>query len=154
MRSYHYEKGSQLLFFKRKPVILKDRYERWRGVADHSGFTIPERLRVEWMVFYYTVVKENATLTAQHFGISMKTFRKWFKRFKDSKYEVHSLADRSRAPHGKRHWDVTIIQEESQISSESKKLGSPRAGGGQSGMAPGTAIPPSRLRCDQPLCQT
>jgi transposase InsO family protein len=58
------------------------------------------------------VAEENVTLTAQHFGISRKTFYKWSKRFKDSKYDVHSLADRSRDPHHKRHWEVTLIQEE------------------------------------------
>jgi len=105
-------KPASFYFFKTKPIILRNRYEHWRGVADLSGFTTLERLRVEWMVFYYTVVKENATLTAQHFGISRKTLYKWFKRFKYSKYDVRSLADRSRAPHRKRHWEVTLIQEE------------------------------------------
>ena len=105
-------KPASLYFFKRKPTVLKDRYERWRGVADESGLSTPERLRIEWMIFYYTVAGENVTLAAQHFGISRKTFHKWFRRFKDSKYEVHSLADRSRAPHRKRHWEVTLIQEE------------------------------------------
>jgi len=54
-------------------------------------------LRVEWMVFYYTVAKENVTLSAQHFNISRKTFHKWLKRFKGSKYDIRSLADRARA---------------------------------------------------------
>ena len=105
-------KPASFYFFKRKPIILKDRYECWRGVADISGFTSQERLRVEWMVFYYTAGKENAALTAQHFGISRKTFYKWCRRFRESKYNVDSLADRSRAPHRKRHWEVTLIQEE------------------------------------------
>ena len=105
-------KPASFYYFKRKPTILKDRYERWRGVADESGLSTAERLRIEWMVFYYTVAGENVTFTAQHFGISRKTFHKWFKRFKDSRYEVHSLADRSRTPHHKRHWEVTLIQEE------------------------------------------
>ena len=114
-------KPNSFYFFKRKPIILKSRYERWRGVTDLSGFTTHERLRVEWMVFYYTVTKENVTLTAQHFSISRKTFHKWFNRFKGSKYNARSLADRSRAPHRKRHWQVTLIQEESPSSSESKE---------------------------------
>jgi len=105
-------KPASFYFFKTKPIILKNRYERWRGVADLSGFTTRERLRVEWMVFYYTVAEENVTLTAQHFSISRKTFHKWFKRFKDSKYNVHSLADQSKAPRHKRNWEVTLIQEE------------------------------------------
>jgi transposase len=75
--------------------VLKDRYDSWRGVAKLLGFKAQERLRVEWMVFYYTVGKENATLTARHFAISRKTFYKWFKRFKDSKYNVQSLAEES-----------------------------------------------------------
>jgi transposase InsO family protein len=104
-------KPASFYFFKRKPIILKDRYECWRGVADLLGFTTQERLRVEWMVFYYTVAKESATLTAQHFAISRKTFYKWLKRFRDSKYDVRSLADQSKAPRHKRKWEVTLIQE-------------------------------------------
>ncbi len=67
-------KLASFYFFKRKPIVLKDRHERWRGVADLLGFTTQERLRVEWIVFYHTATKENATLTAQHFGISRKAF--------------------------------------------------------------------------------
>jgi len=59
-----------------------------------------------------TSLKESPFLTAQHFGISRKTFYKWSRRFRDSKYNVDSLADRSRAPHRKRHWEVTLIREE------------------------------------------
>jgi transposase InsO family protein len=105
-------KSASFYFFKRKPIVLKDRYERWRGVADLLGFTTQERLRVEWMVFYYTVAEENATLTAQHFGISRKTFYEWLKRFKGSKYDVRSLANQSKVPRHKRKWEVTLIQEE------------------------------------------
>jgi transposase InsO family protein len=105
-------KSASFYFFKTKAIILEDRYEQWRGVADLLCFTTQERLRVEWMVFYYTAGKENATLTAQHFGISRKTFYKWLKRFKDSKYDVHSLANQSKAPCSKRKWEVTLIQEE------------------------------------------
>jgi len=105
-------KSASFYFFKRKPIVLKDRHEHWRGVAELLGFTPQERLRVEWMVFYYTVAKENASLTAQHFSISRKTFYKWLNRFKGSKYNVESLANQSKAPHHKRKWQVTLIQEE------------------------------------------
>jgi len=61
------------------------------GVANLLSFTAHERLRVEWIVFYDIVGKENAALTAKHFGgISRKTFHKWFRRFKDSRYNVKS----------------------------------------------------------------
>ena len=62
-------KSASFYFFKTKPIILKHRYERWRELADLSGFTTLERLRVEWMVFYYTAAGENATLTARHLSL-------------------------------------------------------------------------------------
>ncbi|MGA8848312.1 MAG: hypothetical protein WB564_00585, partial [Dehalococcoidia bacterium] len=105
-------KPASFYFFKRKPIVHKDRYETWRGVANLLDFEAHERLRVEWMVFYYTAGKENATLTAKHFGISRKTFHKWFKRFNNSKYDVQSLVDQSKAPHHKRKWEITLIQED------------------------------------------
>ena len=105
-------KPASFYFFKRKPIVRKDRYELWRGVASLLDFKAQERLRVEWMIFYYTAGQENATLTAKHFGISRRTFHKWLKRFKDSKYDVHNLADQSKAPHQKRKWEVTVIQED------------------------------------------
>jgi hypothetical protein len=37
-------KPASFYFFKRKPIILKDRYKLWRGVADLLGFTTQERL--------------------------------------------------------------------------------------------------------------
>jgi len=105
-------KSASFYFFKRKPIVQKDRHELWREVANLSGFKAQERLRVEWMVFYYTAGQKNATLTAKHFGISRKTFYKWLKRFKDSKYNIHSLSDQSKAPHHKRKWEITLVQEE------------------------------------------
>jgi hypothetical protein len=42
------------------------------GVANLLSFTTHERLRVEWIVFYYIVGKENAALTAKHFGGHLK----------------------------------------------------------------------------------
>jgi len=106
-------KPASFYFFKRKPIpTCPDRYGSWRTVADLLVFGAQERLRVEWMVFYYTVGKKNATLTAQHFSISRKTFHKWSRRFKDSKYDVRSLADQSKAPRHRRKWEVTLIQED------------------------------------------
>jgi hypothetical protein len=66
-------------------------------VASLLGLKAHERLKVEWMVFYNTVARENATLTGQHFGISRKTFHKWIKRFEESEYNVWSLVDQSKS---------------------------------------------------------
>jgi len=105
-------KSASFYYFKTKPIILPSKYDLWRGVADSLGFKAQERLRVEWMIFYYTIAKENALLTSRHFNISRKTFYKWFKRFKDSRYDVNDLADQSRAPYHRRNWEVTLIQED------------------------------------------
>ena len=105
-------KSASFYFFKRKPIVQKSNYELWREVANLLSFRAHERLRVEWMVFYYTAGKENATFTAKHFGISRKTLHKWSQRFKDSKYNVKNLADQSKVPHHKRKWEITLIQEE------------------------------------------
>jgi len=105
-------KAASFYFFKRKPLVRKSRHEFWREVADLTDLSTQERLRVEWMVFYYTVGKENATLTAEHFDISRKTFHKWLSRFKDSRFDVRSLVDQSRAPQHRRKWEVTLVQED------------------------------------------
>jgi len=105
-------KPASFYFFRRKPIVQKDRHESWRAVGNLPGFNAHERLRVEWMVFYYTAGKENADAAAKYFGISRKTFYKWLRRFKDSKYNVKSLADQSKALHHKRKWEITLAQEE------------------------------------------
>jgi len=105
-------KPASFHFFKRKPLVRESRYEFWRKVAELTGLSAKERLRVEWMVFYHTTAQENATLTARYFGISRKTFHKWLRRFKDSKYDVRSLVDQPRVPQHRRKWEVTLIQED------------------------------------------
>jgi transposase InsO family protein len=105
-------KPASFYFFKRKPIVRKSRHEFWREVANLASLSIQERLRVEWMVFYYTTGQENAALTARYFNISRKTFHKWLRRFKDSKYDIRNLADQSKAPQHRRKWEVTLAQED------------------------------------------
>ena len=61
-------------FFPRKDKPLPDKYTLWRKFA--HDLSSQERLRLEWIIFYQTVGKRNATLTALHFGISKKTLHK------------------------------------------------------------------------------
>ena len=105
-------KSSSFYFFKRKPLPPPNRYEDWRGVADLLELKPHERLRLEWIIFYYAIAKENASLTSHHFGISRKTFYKWFNCFKESRWDVESFRDESRRPHKVRSWEVTLQQEE------------------------------------------
>jgi hypothetical protein len=64
------------------------------------------------MVFCYPPGKENAALTAKHLAISRGTFHKLARRFKDSRYDVRSLADQSKARHDKTRWADTLTQAE------------------------------------------
>ena len=52
-------KGYSFYYFKRKPIELGDDYETWRGVADLLKFSSQERLRVEWIIFYYKEAGKN-----------------------------------------------------------------------------------------------
>lgn len=95
--------------FKPKKLTLQDTPTRWRGIADKISLSGEGRLRLEWMIFYYTVGKHDAYSTAKQFGITPKTFYKWFKRFDNGR--VKKLEDESCRPKNVRHWEVTAIEE-------------------------------------------
>ncbi len=94
--------------FKQKPIILQDKPTRWRGIADKTDLSPIGRLRLEWMIFYETM-GQDAYATAEHFGITPKTFYKWFKRFDNGR--VKKLEDEKKRPKNVRHWEVTAIEE-------------------------------------------
>lgn len=97
--------------FKRKPIVLLDKNSRWREVAGLVGLSDKAKLRLEWLIFYFTVGKEDAYKTAKHFGITPKTLYKWLKRFLKSKENVKVLEERSRRPRKIRQWEVTLLEE-------------------------------------------
>jgi transposase InsO family protein len=97
--------------FKRKPIILLDKFTRWRRCADLINLSAAGRMRLEWMIFYQTFGQNNACKTAKHFGISAKTFYKWLNRFKKSKEIVRVLEDQSKRPHQVRQWEVSLLEE-------------------------------------------
>ncbi len=66
-------------------------------------------LRLEWVIFYYTVGNNNISTTATHFGIARKTLRLWLKRFNEKR--VVSLEGRSTRPHTVRKWLVSPEEE-------------------------------------------
>jgi len=53
--------------------------------------------RLAWMMYFEETRSVQAV--ADKFGISRKTFYKWYKRYKDSNSDSGSLSDRSRRPH-------------------------------------------------------
>ena len=50
-----------------------------------------DKLRLEWMIFYFTIGEENTTKTALHFGVSRRIFIKWKSRFNPQ--DMTSLED-------------------------------------------------------------
>lgn len=94
---------------KPKEIILPSKWDLLRGVGQKilSGKAL---LKLEWIIFYSTVGKENAKSTARHFGISRKTFHKWLKRFDER--NLRSLEEVSRVPYHTRSWMVSRREEE------------------------------------------
>ena len=97
-------------FFISKPVILMNKYQRMRKVADILDLSKTAKQRLEWYIYYETKAKFNASLTCRYYGISSKTFYKWKSIFDPANLRL--LEDRSRAPKNVRQWEVTLTQEQ------------------------------------------
>jgi len=87
----------------------KSQAEHWRYLARYWHLSVAARQRLEWLIFYYSVGKRNARATAAYFGISRKTLHQWKQRFNPKL--IQSLEAKSTAPHRKRTWQVTEVQE-------------------------------------------
>lgn len=95
-----------MFYFKRKPIMLGNRYDRWRKVAELIRLSREGRQRLEWIIYYETTGQWNASLTARHFGIARKTFYVALQRFDSA--NLHTLEDQSCAPHQVRHRQITV----------------------------------------------
>lgn len=102
---------SKFNFFKAKPIKLLEEYERWRMVSKELKLSREARLRLDWIIYYYE--GHTATETARHYGISKKTFYKWFGQFdRDNLYTLFNLEDKSKAPKHVRQKEVTPLEEQ------------------------------------------
>ena len=97
-------------YFKSKDGPLKDYWVRLRIVAHDVELSPKALAKLEWIIFYFTVGKENAKGTANHFGISRKTLHKWLGRFNPK--NLLTLEEESKAPKTKRTWAVTYEEEQ------------------------------------------
>jgi transposase InsO family protein len=92
-----------------KTVKLLDKYERWKRVSRILKVSKAAQLRLEWIIYYHEGY--TATQTARHFGISRKTFHKWFREFdEDNLYSLRRLEDKSKAPHHVRQRTITPLE--------------------------------------------
>lgn len=87
--------GYKQAYFLSKPVSLEVNWSRVRDKGKKES-SISAQLKLEWIIFYYTLGKENATLTATQFGITRKSVHKWLKRYKEK--GLLGLEEYSRAP--------------------------------------------------------
>jgi transposase len=88
----------------------RSQIDRWRALAEYWHISEAARQKLEWLVFYYSVGKQDAAATAKYFGISRKTFHKWKARFNPQ--VIQSLEEKSRAPIRRRTWEVSRRQEQ------------------------------------------
>ena len=107
--------------FPHYEYTLQSEYERWKQVAKILKLSKEAILRLEWIIYYHEGYA--VTQTARHFGISRKTFYKWFGQFdKDNLYSLHKLEDRSKAPKRVRQREITSVQLERIIQLRKKHI--------------------------------
>lgn len=106
-------------YFPSKPIILSDKWVRLRRIGQRE-LSPQAQLKLEWMIFYFTIAGREATKTAGHFGISRKTLRKWLGRFDET--NLKSLEEKSRRPDHVRTWTVTPQEEERVVALRQQHL--------------------------------
>lgn len=89
---------------------LKTVEETWRYLRQRAKAQISAsaQLKLEWIIYYHTDGTGRAKTTAQHFGITRKTFHKWYKRYKGS--GLTGLEEVSRAPIHTRTRQIDLVQ--------------------------------------------
>lgn len=100
-------KNGQFYFFNAKELITVDPWQllRMRGKDTLSSSA---QLKLEWIISYNTIFKNNAKKTSDHYGISRKTFYKWLNRFDEKNLLL--LEEESRSPEHTRQRQISILQ--------------------------------------------
>lgn len=117
MKLDRFARSVRLAYFKSNDQKLPDKWNLLRGFG-RKELSLDAQIKLEWIIFYYEVVSENAKATSKHFGISRKTFHKWLGRFDET--NLNTLEEHSRAPKTKRDWMV-LYKEEQRIVALRKK---------------------------------
>ncbi|HLG28548.1 MAG TPA: integrase core domain-containing protein [Paenisporosarcina sp.] len=111
--------GYQNPYFKRKHIRIVFDWNYFRALG-RDTLSPQAQLKLEWIIFYHTVGKGNAKDTANHFGITRKTFHKWLARFDEK--NLATLEEQARIPVNKRNWKVTGEEEENVIHLRKKNM--------------------------------
>jgi transposase InsO family protein len=94
-------------FFHGKETPVINRWQLLRAVGK-DALSPRAQLKLEWIIFYFTIGRMNARLTARHFGINPKTLHKWKKRFNEK--DLSALEEQSRAPERTRQREIGVLQ--------------------------------------------
>ena len=97
-------------YFKFNQVKLSNKWERLRKTAKVLNLSKSAKQRLEWIIYYHTKANRHASLTGRYYGISRKTFYKWFNQFDET--NLRTLENKSRAPHHTRQKAYTPLQYE------------------------------------------
>jgi putative transposase len=85
--------------------------QRLRKVGQLLELSPRAKERLAWII-YYLENGRSVTATAAAFGISRKTFHKWWREYdEDNPRSMRKLEDRSRAPQHVRQREITVQQE-------------------------------------------
>ena len=106
-------------YFLGKEVNTTPKWEELR-LQGKKKLSLSAQLKLEWIIFYHTQAKEDASKTAKHFGITRKTFHKWNTRFE--KQHFLGLEEVSRAPHTKRKRTTTSQQKQRIVKLREKHI--------------------------------
>lgn len=91
-------------------IKLSNKYERWKKISKKLKLSKKAKLRLEWIIYYYTKANKNTSLTCRHFGITRSKWYFWFNRFDEK--NLNSLEDKSTSPIDKRKKEYTPLQYE------------------------------------------
>ena len=102
-----YVNKKHAFYIRSKPIEIPNKWELLRRLG-REKLSPTAQLKLEWIIFYYTIGKRKALPTARHFGINPKTLHKWLNRFNETRLET--LEEASRAPHRTRQREVSHLQ--------------------------------------------
>lgn len=94
----------------------RPRQDKWLMLREigKDSLSTSALMRLEWIIFYNTVGKKNASITATHFGVSRKTLHKYLARFDE--VNLRSLEEHSRAPINRRTPTIRRVEEDRVIA--------------------------------------
>ena len=93
----------------RQHVLLAP-HERWKRQGKLLKLSKKATQKLEWFIYYHTRANKKAAPTARYYGITPKTFYKWFAVFDPS--NLKALEESSRAPIARRTSELSPKEEE------------------------------------------